>query len=238
MTVIILAAWLSTTAPADVEQQFRLAEAIRAVQPVRARGLYERAARAGHPGAEAALGMLLFRGGDRTSALRWLKAAADQGEPRGMLLYGTALFNGDGLAADQAQGFALVSRAASSGLREAIGTRDEMQLVISMADLAVAKRLGSEARTAAVPLPVPKAAVAGTRTNGAWQVQLGAFRQPGGAQAMYARLGSQLPGKQAAYVPLGSLTRLLVGPFGSRDEAQAACRALGPRQACFPVAAK
>ncbi|MCW3797389.1 SPOR domain-containing protein [Sphingomonas sp. BN140010] len=237
MTAFLIALWLSATVSAEVEQQYRQAEAIRAVQPVRARGLYERAARAGHSGAAAALGMLMFRDGNRTGALRWLKLAADQGEARGLLLYGTALFNGDGVPVNRTQGFAMVTRAAAGGLSEAIGTRDEMELVMGAAEIAAAKRLAS-AVDPALPSSTAIMDVKTTRPSGAWQVQLGAFRQPGGAQALFGRLAPQLPGKQASYVPLGSLTRLLVGPFGSKEEAQATCRALGARQACFPVAAK
>ena len=36
----------------------------------------------------------------RPSGLNWLKKAADQGEPRALLVYGTALFNGDGVTQD------------------------------------------------------------------------------------------------------------------------------------------
>lgn len=237
--MVVMLAALSAAISADMEQQFRQAEAIRAVQPVRARGLYERAARAGHPGAEATLGMLMFKEGNRTDALRWLKAAAEKNEPRGLLLYGTALFNGDGVPVERAQGFAMVSRAAAAGLKEAVGTRDEMELVMSAAELAAAKRLAAGAAAPASPASAAASAVIPSRlTSGSWQVQLGAFRQQGGAQSLFARLAPQMPGKQASYVPLGSLTRLLVGPFATKDEAQAACRALGPRQACFPVSAR
>jgi len=233
MTAVLLAAALSAAVSVNGDQQYRKAEAIRAVQPARARGLYERAACAGHAGAQAALGMLMFKEGNRTSALRWLKAAADQGEPRGLLLYGTALFNGDGLASDRTEGFAMVGRAASAGLPEAAATRDEMQLVMSKAEIAMAQRLAVSRLPTSGPAAPPARPPAG-----AWQIQLGAFRQPGSAQSLFARLGPQLPGKQASYVPLGSLTRLLVGPFASKGEAQALCRTLDPRQGCFPVAPK
>ena len=228
MTAYLLAALLSLAPSAEVEQQFRRAEAIRAAQPARARSLYERAARAGHAGAQAALGSLMFRDGNRTASLSWLKAAADQDNPRGLLLYGTALFNGDGLPVDRAGGFAMVSRAAAAGLAEAAGTRDEMQLVLAATDLGAVK--------ATVQPANPSAARSSAVPPESWQVQLGAFRRPGAAQSLFGRLGPQLPGKQPTYVPLGDLTRLLVGPYGSRTEAQAACRKLGPKQGCFPVA--
>ena len=259
--MILLSAFLlgwASVPPAAVDQ-FRQAEAIRSSQPMRARGLYERAARFGHPGAQATYGMLLFTDGNRIGALRWLKAAADQGEPRGMLLWGTALFNGDGVAVDRPLGYSLVARAAKAGLRDAEGTRSEMDLVMSAAERSTAARLltpasdppaaatvakpakaaakkgKSKKRPAALPVatvpatPVPAA-------SGGWRIQLGAFRQDGSAQALFGQVSPRLPGKHASYLPLGSMTRLLAGPYGSKAAAQAACRALGPRQACCPVA--
>src|SRR5699024_2830285 len=58
--------------------------------------------------------------------------------------------------------------------------------------------------------------------TGPWRIQLGAFRQPGAGQALFARLAPRLPGKQASFVPLGSLTRVLVGPYSSLADATAA----------------
>jgi cell division septation protein DedD len=46
-----------------------------------------------------------------------------------------------------------------------------------------------------------------------------------------------LAGREAIYVPAGKVTRLQVGPFASRTEADAACRAL-KGQACFSVPEK
>jgi len=127
----------------------------------------------------------------------------------------------------------MVSRAASAGLVAAVGTRDEMELVMSKAELAAAK----QSEPAPAPALPPPALAPVRQAAGNWQVQLGAFRQPGAAQSLFGRLAPQLPGKRASYVPLGGLTRLLVGPFASKDEAKTACRALGPSQGCFPVAA-
>lgn len=219
--------------------QFRTAEQVRATQPVRARGLYERAARAGHPAAQASLGMLLFRDGNRTGALRWLKAAADQNEPRALLLYGTALFNGDGMAPDRARGHALVARAAAAGLAEARGTSEEMQLVMSEEELAASRRLVAQSAKPLEPRVAPAAEPeVPPAASGNWQIQLGAFRDPKGGPTLFARLAPRLPGKQASYRPLGSLTALLVGPYASQAEARAACRSLGPRQGCLPVEQK
>jgi cell division septation protein DedD len=81
--------------------------------------------------------------------------------------------------------------------------------------------------------PAPSAAA-----SGGWRIQLGAFSQRGGAEALYQRLSSvpTLAGRSPYYIPLGSMTRLQVGPFESKAAAAAACGAVGT--ACFPVRAK
>ena len=57
-----------------------------------ARRWFLTAAKAGHPGAEAQAGQMLYNGiggpADRTSAMTWVKAAADQGDAYGQALYG------------------------------------------------------------------------------------------------------------------------------------------------------
>jgi cell division septation protein DedD len=74
--------------------------------------------------------------------------------------------------------------------------------------------------------------------SGAWRIQLGAFSQRGGAEAMYRRVAGKaaLTGRGPFYVAAGGVTRLQVGPFASKAAAAAACGSLGT--ACFPVPAK
>ena len=71
-----------------------------------------------------------------------------------------------------------------------------------------------------------------------WRIQLGAFSQKGSAEALYQKLAGKaaLAGRRPFYIPVGTVTRLQVGPFESKAAAQAACSAIGV--ACFPVAAK
>ena len=66
--------------------------------------------------AETTLGLLLFQNGDQAPGLKWLRMAAEQGEPRAMLIYGTALVNGDSVTQDPILGYAYVSRANAQGL--------------------------------------------------------------------------------------------------------------------------
>ncbi len=68
--------------------------------------------------------------------------------------------------------------------------------------------------------------------RGGWRVQLGAFGDPGNARKVWAQVGGRFPGATVAYVKGGALTRVLVGPYGSKAAAAAACGAVKP---CVPV---
>jgi len=83
----------------------------------------------------------------------------------------------------------------------------------------------------AQPTRAPVAQPAAVR-DGGWRVQLGAFGDPGNARKLWSQVGSRFPGRQVYYVKAGSLTKVLVGPFGSRGEAASACGSVRP---CVPV---
>ena len=159
-------------------------------------------------------------------------------------------------------GFAFVSGAAAHGLAPAKETLEQLDKLLPLEDrkkcvaLAIAKakavpppaakaaakpKAGAKpAKAAAAKPPEPKAAVRqAAPVSGAWRVQLGAFSQRSSAEALYRKVSGSAPlsGRSPFYVAAGSVTRLQVGPFASRAEAQAACSAL-KGQACFPVAAK
>lgn len=225
------------------------------------------AANAGHLDAQTTLGLLLFDSGSRDVALQWLKRAAERGEPRAMLVYGTALFNGDGVQRDPVLAYAYVSRSAAQGLEPARSTLAELDNILPLEDrkkgvaLALSKARGKPVpKTAAKPTsrpaakppavastkpavkPQPKAgpAVAAT-ASGKWRIQLGAFSKRASAEALYRKLAAAAPvaGHPPVYVPAGAVTRLQVGGFASRAAASAACSALSTRgQACFPVEGK
>src|SRR3954468_22740543 len=261
--------WRPLAEKGDADAAFNLGQAYRLGRGVptnlaAAQTWFERAAAKGHVDAQATLGLLLFQNGNQAAGLKWLKAAAEQGEPRALLVYGTALFNGDGVTQDPILGYAYVSRAAAQGLAPARETLAQLDKILPVEDrkkgvaLAMAKAKaapppGSKpakakpkatevAETKPTPKP-PAAAPALTRiapapAAGNWRIQLGAFSRRGSAEALYGKLSSNgaLAGRRPFYVPAGPVTRLQVGPFASRAAAQAACNAL--KQACFPVAAK
>ena len=100
-----------------------------------------------------------------------------------------------------------------------------------------APRPAPAART--TPVPAVRPAPAANRVSG-WKVQLGAFREPGAANALFSSLKGRvraLSGAQPILVRAGAVTRLQAGPFTSRAAAASACAQItAAGQACFPVA--
>ena len=99
-----------------------------------AKSWFEKAANNGHLDAETTLGLLLFQNGDQAAGMKWLKRAAEQGEPRALLVYGTALYNGDGVSQDKLLGYAYVSRAAEDGLAPAKDTLAQLDELLPAVD--------------------------------------------------------------------------------------------------------
>ncbi len=260
--------WRPLAEAGDPDAAFNLGQAYRLGRGVTldlaaAQTWFERAARKGHLDAQTTLGLLLFNTGNRVGGLRWLKSAAEQGEPRALLIYGTALFNGDGIVRDPVLAYAYVSRAAAQGLAPAKATLAEMDKLLPLdqrkkglaraLDLAIPTKPAAKpatkpaAKLAAKPAAKPAVAAqasppaAAAAATGAWRVQLGAFSKRASAEALFERLSasSALAGRRAFYFAAGAVTRLQAGPFESRAAAAAACAALSAKgQPCFPVAAK
>jgi TPR repeat protein len=266
-----VAAWRPLAEQGDADAQFNLGQAYRLGRGVptnlaAAKTWFERSANQGHVDAETTLGLLLFQNNDQSEGLKWLKKASQKGEPRAMLVYGTALVNGDSVTQDPVLGYAYVSRAAAQGLGPAKETLAQLDQLLPAADrkrgVEMARQLakGSPAPSpapaksasakpkpaakapaktaAAAELPAKTAPAAARPASGNWRIQLGAFSQRGNAEALYKKMAgkSALSGRSPVYVSAGSVTRLQVGPFESKSAAQAACNALGV--ACFPVPAK
>jgi hypothetical protein len=156
--------WRPLAEAGDADAQFNLGQAYRLGRGVQldlaaAKIWFERAARSGHLDAETTLGLLTFQNGDRPGGLKWLKQAADQGEPRALLVYGTALYNGDGVTQDRILGYAFVSRAASLGLEPAQETLAQLNQLMPAPDRQKAMAL---ARTVPTGSPVPSKPVKGS----------------------------------------------------------------------------
>lgn len=266
-----VAIWKPIAEKGDADAAFNLGQAYRLGKGVpldlaQAQGWFEKAARKGHVDAQTTLGLLLFQGGNQVSAMRWLTAAAEAGEPRALLMVGTALYNGDGVAPDPVKAYAYVSRAAAQGLPPAKATLADLDQVIPLdqrkAGVALAQKMAAGSKPApapvkiaakhAAPTPKPaaqpphnaappkvaasKAAEAG-HAAGSWRVQLGAFSQRSSAEGLYAKLQGKLDGRQAYYVAVGKVIRLQAGPYDSKASAATACGRVAPSP-CFPVDAR
>lgn len=155
-----VAIWTPLATNGDADAQFNLGQAYRlgrgvAINLAVAKDWFEKSADQGHLDAQTTLGLLLFQGGDPAEGLKWLKKAALQGEPRALLMYGTALVNGDSVTQDPVLGYAYVSRAAAQGLEPAKGTLTQLDQILPLAD----RKRGLEiARTLAKAAPAPKPA--------------------------------------------------------------------------------
>ncbi|HEU5481810.1 MAG TPA: SPOR domain-containing protein [Sphingomicrobium sp.] len=266
-----VAIWRPLAEKGDADAAFNLGQAYRLGRGVpidlaMAQNWLVRAARANHLDAQTTLGLLLFDSGSRDIALQWLKRAAERGEPRALLVYGTALFNGDGVERDPVLAYAYVSRAAAQGLEPARNTLAELDKILPVeqrqkgVEIALDRAKGKSApkakppkRTAQAPpkkqtqaeKPKPAQAAAPKAVepaaSGRWRIQLGAFSKRSSAEALFRKLSGSAPvaGHAAHYVPVGSITRLQVGGFATRAAAASACSALTSRgQACFPVEGK
>jgi cell division septation protein DedD len=131
--------WRPLADHGDADAQFNLGQAYRLGRGVTtnlalARSWLEKAASQGHVDAETTLGLLLFQNGDQAAGLKWLKLAAEASEPRAMLVYGTALFNGDSVTQDPIGGYAYVYRAYASGLPAAKEVMDQLNKLMNAAD--------------------------------------------------------------------------------------------------------
>lgn len=246
--------WRPLAESGDADAAFNLGQAYRLGRGVpinlsAAQTWLLRAASKDHIDAQSTLGLLLFDSGDREGGLRWLRAAAEKGEPRALLIYGTALFNGDGVARDPVTAYAFVSRAAAQGLAPAKSTLAEMDKVLPLAQrkkgvalaLAKAKAKRTPKPMGSAPAAAKSASAPSAPPTGSWRVQLGAFSQRASAEALFRKLsaGGPLAGRSPYFVAAGAVTRLQVGPFATRTAAAAACASLAARgQACFPVAGK
>ena len=266
-----VAIWTPLAEKGDADAAFNLGQAYRLGKGVvidlsKAQNWLEQAARKGHVDAQTTLGLLMFQNGNRVGAMRWLRSAADAGEPRALLMVGTAMYNGDGVPEDPVRAYAYVSRAAAQGLDPAKATLADMDAVMPLEQrrkgVALAQEMAAGAKAApsappakaasakpaapkaaepkpepAKPNPPPTKPAAAVAASGSWRIQLGAFGQRKSAETLFSKLSGKLVGRQAYYVPSGAVVRLQAGPFESRAAASAACSRLAP-QACFPVEAR
>jgi cell division septation protein DedD len=220
-----VAIWRPLAEKGDADAAFNLGQAYRLGRGVPtnlsiAKSWFERAARQNHVDAQTTLGLLLFQNGDQAEGLKWLKAAAEQGEARALLVYGTALFNGDGVTQDQVLGYAFVSRAAAQGLGPAKETLAQLDTLLPLEQRKKGVAIAKVKAKGAPPPPVAKPA------KPTKPVQV-ATAQPAAAQpkpkpAPPTPRPAATPA--AAPAPASGAWRIQVGAFNNRPAAEAAYR--------------
>lgn len=225
-----VAIWRPLAEKGDEDAQFNLGQAYRLGRGVptnlaAAKAWFERAARHGHVDAETTLGLLLFQNGNEAEGLSWLKKAAQQGEPRALLVFGTALVNGDGLPQDPVLGYAYVSRAAAQGLQPAKETLAQLDELLPIADR---KRGVAMARNLAKAAPAPSSAPsAGPRPTK--PVQVAAEKPSAPAAAKSKETAASKPAQPAA--PASGAWRIQLGAFSQKGSAEALYQKLAGRAA-------
>lgn len=184
------------------------------------------AARLGHRKAGAEYGLILLHEGKPREALPWLKEGAARGDSRAQYGLATLLFNGGPVPADPAEARRWMRRAAKAGLPAAAEALAIMENPAALAppkasyEIVTVEAPPARADKPAVPATAPaKASVA---RPGGWSVQLGAFANPDNARRL-GRLVQNPSHPEASFPVVDGLTRVRVGPFPGRAEAQRYC---------------
>jgi hypothetical protein len=215
--------WRPLAETGDADAAFNLGQAYRLGRGVptnisAATVWYERAASKGHLDAQATLGLLLFQNGDQAAGLRWLKAAAEKGEPRALLVYGTALVNGDGVDRDPVLGYAYVSRAAAQGLPAAKETLAQLDQILP---LEARKKGVATAIAKANAAPPPSSKPAAPKPKPAQIAAAKAPKAPAPAAAKPAKAPPTPAAAPATVASARGAWRIQLGAFSQRSSAEA-----------------
>jgi cell division septation protein DedD len=160
---LAVANWRPLADRGDADAQYNLAQAYFLGRGVPrnvnlAEQWYERAARQGNEEAQANYGLLLFQNGRRTEAMPWIERAANRGDPRAQYVLGTAFYNGDLVARDVPRAYALMSRAAETGLQPAVSQLQAIEQSITAEDRTRGLDLARALPSAPPPVQMAEAA--------------------------------------------------------------------------------
>ena len=166
-----VAEWERPAADGDADAQFNLGQAYKLGKGVpadlkRAEELYRQAADQGHLQAADMYGLLLFQSGRREQAMAWLVPSAERGEPRAQYVLGIAHFNGDLVPKDPVRAYALMTRAAASGLETAKGTLGAMDRALPLEQRQQGVALAAELEARAVATRATQLAAVGLGDKG------------------------------------------------------------------------
>jgi len=214
----------------DARAQFLIGEAYRLGRSVDpnfplAQDWYARAARQGNVSAATELGLLLASQHLDQAALPWLTMAAQHGEPRALCSLAALYYNGRGISRDEPLAYALMSRAAQSGLPEAKLRLATLHTLLSpetqhRGDALIGRAIPD------VPLPPAPAATRAPALHDALRptiattsalavravrIQVGAYRSAAAAEQAWSQLVRRVAGLHAtdhAVVRAGTVFRL------------------------------
>ena len=132
-----IAQWQGPAERGDADAQFNMGQAYKLGRGVpkdlvRAEHWFAAAANQGHARAADNYGILLFQTGRQAQALPLLSTSAERGEPRASYILGVASFNGDYAPKDWVRAYALMTRAAASGLPQAVSSLQMMNEAIPL----------------------------------------------------------------------------------------------------------
>ncbi|HEX7855493.1 MAG TPA: SPOR domain-containing protein [Sphingobium sp.] len=175
-----IAEWRPLAAAGDPDAQFNLGQAYKLGRgmpidlPI-AMDWFRKAAAQGNLRAADNLGLLLFQQGKREEAMPFIRKSAERGEPRAQYILGTGMFNGDIVAKDWVTAYALMTRAAAAGLKQAtnslevmdkyIGPEDRRKGLELAANMANMPKSSDYAATSTVPQPATTTKPAATGTT-------------------------------------------------------------------------
>ena len=149
--------WEGPAAKGDADALFNMGQAYKLGRGVpkdleKAEEMYRKAAKLGHARAIDNYGVLLFQTGRQTEAMQWISASAARGEPRAMYILGIATFNGDYAPKDWVRAYALMTRAAGSGLAQAMTSLSSMneQIPLEQRQLGVSLAQEMEGKSAEI----------------------------------------------------------------------------------------
>lgn len=236
-----VAEWRQPAIDGDADAQFNLGQAYKLGRGVPvdlklAEDWFRKAALQGHIQAEDNYGLILFQNGDRQKAMPYIQKSAGRGEPRAQYIVATALFNGDFVTRDWPRAYALMTRAAASGLAPASASLAQMDKYIPLEQrqqgLALARALEEQGtRPIAEPGPVagtPRRPVAVVRSEkGPVSKPVAAAPAPKAAPVAVAAKP-----ETAAPAP-GSGWRVQLGALDSEAQAKAQWTALKGRIAAL-----